>query len=113
MLLGGGWYGPHRVLREDTVRAMLTNQTGRFPGDDHGLGLALNQPWYMGPLASPLSFGHTGFTGTSLVADPRRHAVLILLTNQVHPDRTWSTKSASRNVVRRRLAHDLAAEISA
>src|SRR5205814_7003907 len=86
MLLDGGRYGDVRILREDTVRAMLVNANARFPGDDHGLGVDLNQPWYMGPLASPVSFGHTGFTGTSLVVDPRSGAILILLTNQVHPD---------------------------
>jgi CubicO group peptidase (beta-lactamase class C family) len=111
MLLDGGRYGTARILREDTVRAMLVNANSRFPGDDHGLGVDLDQPWYMGPLASPVSFGHTGFTGTSVVVDARYGTILVLLTNQVHPDRMWSTKTPARNVVRRTVAADLSAAI--
>jgi CubicO group peptidase (beta-lactamase class C family) len=111
MLLNGGRYGDVRILGEGTVRQMLTNFNVRFPGQDHGLGVELNQPYFMGPLASPVTFGHTGFTGTSLVVDPRSQTILILLSNQVHPDRLWSTKTVYRNVPRRRLATDLAAAL--
>ena len=41
----------------------------------------------MGALASPRTYGHTGFTGTSVVADARSGTVLVLLTNRVHPGR--------------------------
>ncbi len=40
-----------------------------------------------GSLFSPRSFGHTGFTGTSMWMDPERELFLILLTNRVHPTR--------------------------
>jgi CubicO group peptidase (beta-lactamase class C family) len=109
MLLNGGFYGGVRILREATVREMLTNFNVKFPGQDHGLGVELNQPYFMGPLASPVTFGHTGFTGTSLMVDPRSQTILILLANQVHPDRSWSTKTPYRNVPRQRLAADVAA----
>jgi CubicO group peptidase (beta-lactamase class C family) len=112
MLLNGGRYGGVRILREETVRQMLTNANVRFPGQDHGLGVELNQPYFMGPLAAPTTFGHTGFTGTSLVVDPASHTILILLANQVHPDREWSTKTTYRNVPRQRLATDLAQAVS-
>ena len=36
---------------------------------------------------SPESFGHTGFTGTSIWVDPTRQLVVVLLTNRVHPTR--------------------------
>ncbi|MGA8556608.1 MAG: serine hydrolase, partial [Candidatus Acidiferrales bacterium] len=36
---------------------------------------------------SPESFGHTGFTGTSLWIDPERQLFVILLTNRVNPTR--------------------------
>jgi CubicO group peptidase (beta-lactamase class C family) len=110
-LLDGGRYGAVRILGEDTVRAMLDNENTAFPGHDHGFGLELNQPWYMGPLAGPTTFGHTGYTGTSLVADPRSGTVLVFLTNQVHPDRSWSTRTPARNVPRRTVAADLAAAL--
>jgi CubicO group peptidase (beta-lactamase class C family) len=36
---------------------------------------------------SPQSFGHTGFTGTSIWMDPTRQLVVVLLTNRIHPTR--------------------------
>jgi len=38
-------------------------------------------------LLSSSSFGHTGFTGTSVWIDPTRELFIILLTNRVHPSR--------------------------
>jgi hypothetical protein len=103
-LLNGGRYGDARILRADTVRAMLTNENTEFPGDSHGLGFELDQRWYMDALSSPVSFGHTGFTGTSLVVDPMSDAFVVLLTNRVHPTRDWG----SNNAARRAVAQDLA-----
>ena len=37
---------------------------------------------------SPRSFGHTGFTGTSIWIDPIRELVVVLLSNRVHPSRS-------------------------
>ena len=53
--------------------------------DRRGLGWLLQEPGsFAGPLASPLSYGHTGFTGTSMWIDPVHDLVVILLTNRVH-----------------------------
>ena len=41
-----------------------------------------------GDLLSGRTFGHTGFTGTSLAIDPERELVIILLTNRTHPEAT-------------------------
>ncbi len=41
-----------------------------------------------GTLASPRTYGHLGFTGTSLWIDPEAEAVVVLLSNRVHPTRT-------------------------
>jgi CubicO group peptidase (beta-lactamase class C family) len=62
----------------------------------HGLGLELNQSWFMGRLASPRTFGHTGFTGTSLLVEPRRKLVLVLLSNRAHPNWSWSDPDTHR-----------------
>lgn len=43
------------------------------------------RPHSCGELLSPASFGHTGFTGTSLWIDPERQLFVILLTNRLHP----------------------------
>jgi len=97
LLLGGGEYGGTRILSETTVRRMLTNANPGLPVIDadhpsrpssHGMGVSLDQSWYMGRLSAPTTFGHTGFTGTSIVVDPRRRAVLVVLTNRAHPDWT-------------------------
>jgi serine-type D-Ala-D-Ala carboxypeptidase len=55
-----------------------------------GLGWALktNDDNSCGALMSPSTFGHTGFTGTSVWADPERDLSVVLLTNNVHHGRT-------------------------
>jgi CubicO group peptidase (beta-lactamase class C family) len=49
-----------------------------------------------GDLLGPRTFGHTGFTGTSIAIDPDRNLVVILLTNRVHPDAATSGLDALR-----------------
>ncbi|WP_444684909.1 serine hydrolase domain-containing protein [Alkalicoccus luteus] len=83
-LLNGGVYDGERILEADTVREMLTDQTG---GDlEQGFGFNVNRDWFMGEFA-PTAAGHTGFTGTSFVIDPETNMIAILLTNRVHPTR--------------------------
>jgi CubicO group peptidase (beta-lactamase class C family) len=52
-----------------------------------------------GTLMSAESFGHTGFTGTSIWIDPPREVIIILLTNRVHPTRNTPNFSFVRGVV--------------
>ncbi len=92
-LLNGGRYGHARILEADTVRAMLVNENTEFPGDSHGLGFELDQRWYMDGLSTPVTFGHTGFTGTSVVIDPLSDSFVVLLTNRVHPTRDWGSNN--------------------
>ncbi len=47
---------------------------------------------------SPRSFGHTGFTGTSLWIDPDAGRIAILLTNRIHPE----VREIAFNAVRQR-----------
>jgi CubicO group peptidase (beta-lactamase class C family) len=107
-LLGGGRYGGERILEADTVRAMLVNENAEFPGDAHGLGFELDQRWYMDALSSPVTFGHTGYTGTSVVIDPLSDSFVILLTNRVHPSRDWGSNNPSRRAMARHLARVIA-----
>lgn len=108
-MLNGGSYRGHRILREETVRQMmLTNYNQQFPDDAHGLGFELDQPWYMGALASPVTAGHTGFTGTTLVIDPESRSFAILLTNRVHPSRNWGSINTARQVWATSLARAMA-----
>ena len=81
---GLGWRLARRAADEvevgEPVRSTLTHAI--FPQDPTAFPAL---PW-AGDLLSVRTFGHTGFTGTSLTIDPERDLVLILLTNRIHPD---------------------------
>ncbi|WP_404380120.1 beta-lactamase family protein [Knoellia locipacati] len=95
-LLNGGTYQGARVLDRKSVALLITNFNEAFPGDDHGLGFELNQTWYMDALSGPRTAGHTGYTGTSLVIDFASRSFAILLTNRVHPSRSWGSINVAR-----------------
>jgi len=108
--LNGGTYDGRRILQESSVTAMVTNFTAAFPGNDHGLGFELNQRWYMAGLSAPRTAGHTGYTGTSLVIDFDSRSFAILLTNRVHPSRSWGSNNPARRAVAQGLALSLGVE---
>jgi CubicO group peptidase (beta-lactamase class C family) len=99
MILDGGRYGHTRVLREGSVRQIFTNYNQKFPNNSHGIGFELNQRFYMGALSSPVTAGHTGYTGTDVVIDPLSRSFSILLTNRVHPSRNWGSITPARGAV--------------
>jgi CubicO group peptidase (beta-lactamase class C family) len=105
--LNGGSYRGARILKTDSVTAMITNFNQGFPGNDHGLGFELNQRWYMGGLSGPRTAGHTGYTGTSIVIDFDSRSFAILLTNRVHPSRNWGSNNPARRAVVQGLALSL------
>jgi CubicO group peptidase (beta-lactamase class C family) len=116
LLLNGGTYDGRRILSSAVVRRALTNVNRGKPAidaerpgrsADHGLGVEMNQPWFMGKLASPTSFGHTGFTGTSLLVVPDRSMVVVLLTNRAHPNWNWSNPDIHRVAVANAIAGTL------
>ncbi|QZY29250.1 serine hydrolase domain-containing protein [Nocardioides coralli] len=107
-LLNGGRHGRARILEEETVEAMLTDENTEFPGDSHGLGFELDQRWYMDAMSSPSTFGHTGFTGTSLVIDPVADTFVVLLTNRVHPTRDRGSNNPARRAVAQGVARAVA-----
>ena len=57
---------------------------------------------YGGTQVPPGTFGHTGFTGTSLWCSPQHDLCVVLLTNRVHPTRVNNKITAVRRAV-----HDL------
>ncbi|WHT19780.1 serine hydrolase [Crossiella sp. CA-258035] len=107
-ILNGGTYRGHRILRERTLRQMMTNHNTGFPDNAHGLGFELDQRWYMEGLSSPRTAGHTGFTGTSLVIDPVSRSVAVLLSNRVHPSRAWGSNNPARRALAQGFAQSLA-----
>jgi beta-N-acetylhexosaminidase len=100
MLLNGGIYDHRRIVRRSTVETFTARQN--FPqGSSRTLGWDTpSEGSSAGSLLSPSSFGHTGFTGTSIWIDPSRELFIILLTNRVHPTR----ESQAIQEVRRLLA---------
>lgn len=88
MLLDGGKGSDgRRVLGPAMVKAMIEPGTTP-PGQARGLGWDLDTPYSRTPRGSGFgrtSFGHTGFTGTSLWVDPDSGTFVILLTSYLHP----------------------------
>lgn len=100
------WLGEgKRLLAPATIAEAISDQTGAMPrGRGLGWGI-LRKGWvppeasgyrFFGDLLGPRTFGHTGFTGTSIAIDPDRALAVVLLTNRVHPDASSSGLEAVR-----------------
>jgi CubicO group peptidase (beta-lactamase class C family) len=82
MLLNGGTYAGVKIISPATIARWTAPQQ---PGSSRALGWDTPSGWSSsGRYFSPRSFGHTGFTGTSLWIDPERGLFVVLLTNRVH-----------------------------
>lgn len=89
MLLGGGRSAAGRaVLSPLTVARMTRPSTPSHLRDVRGLGWDIDSRYSSnrGDLFPPGSFGHTGFTGTSIWIDPVSQTVVVFLSSRVHPD---------------------------
>ena len=87
MMLNKGLYGWKRIFKQETVdlftkRANLVSQSSRCLGWDSPSGASSG-----GVYLSDASYGHGGYTGTTLWIDPDNEIIVILLTNAVHPNR--------------------------
>jgi CubicO group peptidase (beta-lactamase class C family) len=90
MILNHGRYGGQQFLKPETVNLFTTRTEGK---GNRALGWdakTVNGYSSAGSLFSERSFGHTGFTGTSIWADPEKKIFVILLTNRVNPTRNNS-----------------------
>jgi CubicO group peptidase (beta-lactamase class C family) len=99
MLLNGGRYGTAAVLRPETVARWTSPQTlgsSRAIGWDTPSGQSSAGRYF-----GPRSFGHTGYTGTSVWVDPERGLFVVLLTNRVDP-----TSENQKHVALRRAVAD-------
>ena len=88
MLIQNGTYGGRQYFKPETV-ALFTKR--QFKSNRRGLGFDKPQllPSEPGPAceeASANSFGHTGFTGTYIWADPDNDLLIVFLSNRVNPD---------------------------
>jgi CubicO group peptidase (beta-lactamase class C family) len=87
MLLNGGSYGWRRYLKPETVRLFTTRyalSTRRGIGFDMK-ELDEKQTANMSPLAGKNTFGHLGFTGICVWADPDKNLIFIFLSNRTYP----------------------------
>jgi CubicO group peptidase (beta-lactamase class C family) len=85
-MLDKGILGDVRILPEVAVAEATRNQTPGLGPQPRGLGWGLKGWPFTGFRASERAYGHTGFTGTSILIDPARELVVVLLTNRVHPN---------------------------
>lgn len=85
-VLRGGELDGRRILSPLGIAAMTRMQSPAGK-PARGLGWDLDSPYASprGDLFTKASFGHTGFTGTSMWLDPPSGAYVILMTNRVHP----------------------------
>ena len=87
MILNRGELDGVRVLNPETVKLMQTVQSPEFITARRGLGFDIDSP-YAGPRGKIFprgSFGHSGWTGTSLWIDPFSRTSIIFLSNRNHP----------------------------
>ncbi|HUZ75400.1 MAG TPA: serine hydrolase [Stellaceae bacterium] len=99
MLLGGGVRDGVRILSAASVARMTAPHV--LPGGiERGLGWDVASPYANGmDLAfGPGSYGHTGYTGTSLWIDPARKAFLVILTSRLYPDDRGDAKPLRREI---------------
>ena len=88
MLLNEGAYGGKRYFDPATVQLFTSQQ---YEDNRKGLGFDKPEPDTSkvsptGELASLQTFGHTGFTGTCIWADPKHDLIYGFFSNRVHPD---------------------------
>lgn len=78
----------HRPTDLPTIAREFTRRQDIVPGSSRALGWDTPSPnSSAGTRLGEGSFGHTGFTGTSIWIDPSRQLVIVLLSNRVHPIR--------------------------
>jgi len=99
-LLNEGVLEGTRVFKPETVRLMTSDQTTPAIAARRGLGWDIDSS-YSGPRGEVFpvgSYGHTGWTGTSIWLDPFSHTFLVLMSNRNHPDEKGSVLSLRRRL---------------
>ena len=87
MIMQDGKMEGVQVLRSETLKIMSSVQTPEAAPYRRGLGFDIDSP-YAGPRGTLFprgSFGHSGWTGTSLWIDPFSETTVIFLSNRNHP----------------------------
>jgi beta-N-acetylhexosaminidase len=85
MLLNDGTYGGERFFDPETVKLFTSQKKGSYRALGFERAVNRKHPTYSRQ-ASDASFGHTGFTGTCVWADPDSGLIYVFLSNRVHPN---------------------------
>ena len=102
MLLNGGTINGKRFLQEETINLFTA-----YHSDISRRGYGFDKPEknnrirpdpYPSLSASPQTFGHTGYTGTCVWADPKYNILFVFLSNRVNPEGGENTKLLKMNV---------------
>jgi len=99
MILNKGVYHGKRILGSKTVE-LMTQVFPKVEFAQRGLGWDINSAYIhqRGDIFEIGSFGHTGFTGTSIHISPQENIFVIILTNRVHPDGKGNVASLRRAI---------------
>lgn len=86
LMLSGGTIDGRRILSEQAVRQMTSPLLCSNGTVVRGLGWDMQSPFSApkGALFSEASFGHTGYSGSSIWIDPRQNLFVVLLTNRLN-----------------------------
>jgi len=114
MLINDGHSLGKRYFSKDIIKEFTTRQN-ITRGSDYAIGWdtpSRNGKSSAGDYFSDSSFGHLGFTGTSMWVDPEKKIIVILLTNRVYPNRDKENINKRMYSFRRNFHNSLMKEIS-
>jgi CubicO group peptidase (beta-lactamase class C family) len=95
LLLQGGYANGKQFFLESSLAKLMTNKTEGLE-ERRSLGFRLHDSsTFEGPLWPSSSFGHTGFTGTSLAISPEQRMVSVILSNRVYYGRAETAQKMS------------------
>lgn len=105
MNLQKGLYGDRRYFQDETLPTFAKMyDTANHRGLGWDKAPTNGESNYVASIASPTSFGHSGFTGTMVWVDPKEELVFVMLSNRVHPNA--ENTEINRKRIRRRV-HEL------
>ncbi len=102
MLLNGGTFNGKQYLKKSTIDLFTQYNSAisrrGFGFDKPEKDNTTRKEPYPAQFVSDATFGHTGFTGTCVWADPKNEFIYIFLSNRVHPNGGDNTKLSKQNV---------------
>ena len=104
LFLNGGSYDGHQYIKPSTLQLFTS-----YNSSISRRGLGFDKPQkdnyttsdahpYPSRFASPLTYGHTGYTGTCIWVDPKYNLVYVFLSNRVNPDGGENLKLSTLNI---------------